>query len=56
LAYNIRLESSSEDLVNDAITVVWVCSWKSGGFFTVAMHHIQGSYEELVCILLFIAC
>jgi hypothetical protein len=56
LAYNIRLESSSEDLVNNAITVVWICSWKRAGFFTVTVHHIQCSNEELMCILLFIAC
>lgn len=56
LAYNIRLESSSEDLVNNAIAMVWVCSWKRVGFLTVAMHYIQGSNKELMCILLFIAC
>jgi hypothetical protein len=56
LAHNIRLEPSGEDLVNDTIAVVWVCGWKRIGFFTVAMHHIQCSNEELVRILLFIAC
>jgi hypothetical protein len=55
LAHNIRLESSSEDLVNNAITVVWICSWKRVGFFTVAVHHIQCSNEEFMRILLFVA-
>jgi hypothetical protein len=56
LAYNIRLESSGEDLVNNAITVMRICSWKRAGFFTVAVHHVQRSNEEFVCILLFVAC
>jgi hypothetical protein len=56
LAYNVRLQTSSEDLVNDAITMVWVRSWKRVGLLTVAMHHIKGSNKELMCILLFIAC
>jgi hypothetical protein len=56
LAYNIRLESSSEDLVNNAITVVWICSWKGAGFFTVAVHHVQSSNEEFMRILLLVAC
>jgi hypothetical protein len=36
--------------------MVWVCCWKRVGFFTVAMHHIQCSNEELMSVLLLIAC
>lgn len=55
LAGDVRLQSSSEDLVNDAAAVVWIVGFFPIVIFAVSVQHIKSSDEELVSVLLLVA-